>query len=162
MKNNEKIQLTDSSIFRSFYFPDNWQESVYSAQGNVRWDRGVLKIVDDPQAQVIWKVAFPRPILQGELQMMAYCDKSIPFFALSKDQRTWHNLSWPDKAKRRFGKMKFDLSTLTGSQTLYLKLFRPSFGHTYLKYFNIHAQFSSLVEVDEKTLQNLKSLGYLE
>jgi len=162
VKNNEQNQLTDNSIFRSFYFLDDWQESVYSTQGSINWDDGVLKIVDDPQAQAIWKVTLPRPMLRGQLQLMGYCDKSIPFFAISKDQKKWYEVYWQKKVEQRFATIKFNLSAFTGSQTLYLKLFQPSPAHTYLKHFYIHAQFSSPIEVDERTLQNLKSLGYLE
>jgi len=162
MKTNEQLQLTGSSCFKSFYFLDDWRKAVHSIQGDISWENGVLKISDNPQAEIIWQVSFPEPIIKGQLQLIAYCDRKIPFFAVSQDKKEWVNISWPKAAKQGFAKTGMLLAPFAGSRTLYLKFFQTSAAQTYLRGFYLDVQFTETsMEVDKKTKERLKALGYL-
>jgi hypothetical protein len=160
MRANESAQLTGESVFRRIAFDEHWQEAVTGAAG-VRYHGGVLAIDGSPDAFAEWRVDFPRPVVEAELQVLASCDRPADFFAWSVDREQWSALGWGDSGPPVRSVER--TVAMDGAETLWLRFALPVPARASLKHIHLNARFADAPEHAGETLKDeLAALGYME
>lgn len=163
LRGNEAVQAIGTSMYRTLLFDADWRRAADRVAGTVEFTDGALRLDAQQPGKVGWKVEFPRPLYDLELNILAWCDAPGPYFSVSRTGSQWEEVSWPRAGVEQPQVTQFSAGDFAGAEQVYLQFFRTDPGRCVLKGVQINASFSADTEaVDPETRANLEALGYTE
>ncbi len=162
MRLNEAKQVRGRSLFRSFYFLDDWRDQALRVFGRVDYEDGVLGLGDRKDSGVLWEVRYPRPITWFDAHVLASCERPARYFTISSDGREGTTLSWRRAKGPKFRNTTIEIDELDETDVLYFTFRQSRPAGCRLKGFYVNAGFGEEEELDAETREKLRALGYVE
>ena len=138
-------KLNKTNFFGRSDIKEDWDSIVVSKQGKVKWlpdHGGILQILDDLSANVVWRIDLPFPLVDGAVHVDAVSSSSgTRMIAVSKDGVAWKSATHPGGA--HFQTVSIRLDSFKEAKTIYVKLYEDRFSNILLKNINVAALLDS-------------------